>query len=326
MPAVTVIVPVYNTERFLPRCLDSLKKQTFKDFEVLLLDDGSTDNSGIICRAYAAHDSRMRLITLEHGGVGAARNRGLDEAEGRFVMFCDSDDYVAPGWMEALYMAALEHPMSLCNCEYAMATPSKGTVKPKLLPGLTKSQTIEKRAFFPLLYCGQMMHLWTRIFSAEVIREHGLRFRELLTEGEDMIFICDYLHFCESFYFIHQCLYFWANNGTETITRGFSAHYFDDMKQIYLARREHVAAEHMQDFYDYSFVRFMRCTEFVWDERNKESDSEKTRYCQRMFSDEVFQETAEHASAKVCLPEEKAVLKAKRFELYREYNEKKRRP
>lgn len=321
MRQIDVIVPVYNTEKTLPRCLDSLLAQTFADFELLLIDDGSTDNSLSVCRAYARKDRRIRVIATAHRGVGAVRNIGLENADSRYIMFCDSDDYVEPAWMETLYRAACAHPKALCNCEYAMTIPAQGVVEPQLLPHLTKSQEIEKKAFFPLLFHGQLMHLWTRIFRTDVIQANGLRFRELQTEGEDMIFICEYLRYCDCFYFVHQCLYYWADNGEGSVTRGFTAYYFDDMKQIYLARKEHIAEEFRQDFYDYSFQRFMRCLEFVWDARNTDSDAVKTDYCQTMFADPVFQETVRHVSEKACPRAKQLVIQTKNYRLYRRFTE-----
>lgn len=317
MSKISVIVPVYNTEKYLPRCLDSLLAQSFSDFEILLIDDGSTDNSLSVCRSYAQRDRRIEIISTEHIGVSAVRNIGLDNAKGEYIMFCDSDDYVETEWISALYKAICRHPDSLCNCEYAMTKPSQNIVEPKLVPNLTKSQVIDKKAFFPLLYYGQMMNLWTRIFRSDIIKTHGLRFKELQTEGEDMIFICEYLRYCDSFYFVHDCLYYWADNDTESITRGFTAYYFDDMKQIYLARKEHIAEEYMQEFYDYSFVRFMRCLEFVWDDQNTDSYRVKKRSCQKMFRDDVFQETVKNASTKACSRKKRLVIRTKSYRLYR---------
>ena len=134
--------------------------------------------------------------------------------------------------------------------------------------------------------------------------------------GEDMIFLCDYLNYCESFFFIHKCLYYWVDNDAYSVTRGFQAHYFEDMKQIYLARKPHVAPEFLQDFYDYSFVRFLRCPEFVWNAENTESDSEKLRYCEAMFRDPVFQETVKNASDKVCSAKKRLILMTKNYRLY----------
>lgn len=100
MPKISVIVPVYNTEKFIHRCVDSILAQTFTDFELLLIDDGSKDNSGAICDAYATRDSRISVFHKENGGVSSARNLGLDNAKGEWVTFCDSDDYVYSSWLE----------------------------------------------------------------------------------------------------------------------------------------------------------------------------------------------------------------------------------
>lgn len=93
---LSVIIPVYNSERYLPECLDSLRNQTFQDLEFICVDDGSTDNSGAICEQYAAMDKRFSVIHQANGGAAAARNRGLDLAQGKFIAFMDSDDFLEP--------------------------------------------------------------------------------------------------------------------------------------------------------------------------------------------------------------------------------------
>ena len=92
-PTISVIVPVYNAEKYLSRCMDSILVQTFTCFELLLVDDGSTDCSGRICDEYAKRDTRIRVIHKENGGVSSARNLGLDNAKGEWICFCDSDDF-----------------------------------------------------------------------------------------------------------------------------------------------------------------------------------------------------------------------------------------
>lgn len=92
IPLISIIVPVYNAEQYLPRCIDSILAQTFTDFELLLIDDGSTDSSGKICVEYAGKDFRIRVFHKENGGVSSARNVGLDKARGEWVCFADSDD------------------------------------------------------------------------------------------------------------------------------------------------------------------------------------------------------------------------------------------
>lgn len=108
---VSVIVPIYNAEQSLPRCVDSILNQRFTNFELLLVDEGSTDGSGAICDAYAARDSRIRVFHKENGGVGSARrNAGLDKAMGDWVTFVDSDDYVLDGY----FPCCIEENIDLC--------------------------------------------------------------------------------------------------------------------------------------------------------------------------------------------------------------------
>ena len=94
MPEISVIVPAYNTKQYLPRCIDSILSQSFSNFELPLIDDGSTDGGGKICDAYAEKDSRIRVFHKENGGASSARNLGLDKARGEWITFVDSDDFV----------------------------------------------------------------------------------------------------------------------------------------------------------------------------------------------------------------------------------------
>ena len=111
-PQISVIVPIYNVEKYIRKCLDSLKNQTMKEIEVICIDDGSTDNSGRIADEYKT-DSRFRVIHTENRGLSAARNRGIDEAEADWIMFVDSDDWVEPGFCERPYKTAIEKDAEL---------------------------------------------------------------------------------------------------------------------------------------------------------------------------------------------------------------------
>ena len=107
MAEVSIIVPVYQVENYIRQCVDSILAQTFTDFELILVDDGSKDQSGQICDAYAGMDERVKVIHKENGRASDARNRGLDQAIGNYFMFVDSDDYIAPTMVERLYKCIL---------------------------------------------------------------------------------------------------------------------------------------------------------------------------------------------------------------------------
>lgn len=122
MAEISVIVPLYNTEKLLPRCLDSILSQTFSDFEIVLVDDGSTDGSGALCDRYAEKDSRIHVIHQSNSGVGVARNTGLDwvmtESDSRWLCFVDSDDWVHPKLLEVLLRTARESGSDISACGY----------------------------------------------------------------------------------------------------------------------------------------------------------------------------------------------------------------
>ena len=118
MAEVSIIVPVYQVEKYIRQCVDSILAQTFTDFELILVDDGSKDNSGKICDEYARRDERVKVIHKENGGLSDARNKGMDQAVGNYFMFVDSDDYIAPTMVECLYKNIFNENADMVVCNY----------------------------------------------------------------------------------------------------------------------------------------------------------------------------------------------------------------
>ncbi|HEL2051683.1 TPA: glycosyltransferase family 2 protein [Streptococcus suis] len=118
MDLISVIVPIYNVEKYLAKCLDSILGQTYKNIEVILVNDGSSDNSEAICLAYASKDNRIVYYKKENGGLSDARNFGLDKMRGKYVTFVDSDDYLAPQFLEDLYHAIKKHDAQVAMCPF----------------------------------------------------------------------------------------------------------------------------------------------------------------------------------------------------------------
>ena len=172
MDLVTVIVPVYNAEKYLERCVDSILQQTYTDLELLLVDDGSPDRSGEICDAYARKDGRVRVIHRQNGGVSAARNTGLDAAKGAWIMFADNDDFFAPDAVEYLLKLCREHRVRVAQC---------GTVvgKDESFPAETAEEQVTVWEFRELYISPRRIFLgsvWAKLFDASLFRE--LRFPE----------------------------------------------------------------------------------------------------------------------------------------------------
>ena len=126
MPKVSIIVPVYNVENYLRRCVDSILNQTFSDFELILVDDGSPDNCGVVCDEYEKKDKRIKVIHKENGGLSDARNAGIDIARGEYLGFVDSDDWIHPQMFEILYNGIVENNVKMSVCGYEETDVQKG--------------------------------------------------------------------------------------------------------------------------------------------------------------------------------------------------------
>lgn len=122
MPMVSIIVPVYNVEAYVQRCIDSILAQTYRDIEVIIIDDGSTDDSGLICDKYLLNDNRVRVIHQNNKGVSEARNKGIECASGNFLMFVDSDDFIATNCVEIMTVAVQQYDADICVAPVQMVS------------------------------------------------------------------------------------------------------------------------------------------------------------------------------------------------------------
>lgn len=194
MPRISVIIPVYNVAPYLGDCINSLLAQSFADFEVLLVDDGSTDGSGAICDAFAEKDARLIVLHQENGGVCSARNRGIDHARGEFIVFVDADDLVTKEHLEHLMASDADMVISgvrKFGAKNVMDAPAQRADFG--IEGLAAHWNTPPEMNY--LYC----YPWTRRFRTRIIREHGIHFDESLFFSEDMCFNMEYYFHAESF-------------------------------------------------------------------------------------------------------------------------------
>ena len=171
-PKISVIVPVYQTEVYLRECVDSLLGQTYKSIEIILVDDGSTDDCPAICDAYAEKDERVRVIHKANAGVAAARNTGLDAVSGAYIAFADSDDVAMPAMLEKLAEASLSSQAEIATCGYKMIG-EKETLKSVGASRVEKPENLLKEI---LLDRGNAAVLWNKLFAADLFE--GVRFPE----------------------------------------------------------------------------------------------------------------------------------------------------
>lgn len=193
-PAISIIIPVYNAEASLRRCIDSLLAQSFGDFELIAVDDGSSDRSAGIVSAYAADDNRVRLLTPGHGGVSAARNCGIDTARGTWLTFVDSDDYVAPDYLERLISGCEDTDFAISA--YSVVNPGESPRAVNVLAGelLTdRNGNCALPALMAAFRADALGFVWGKLFRRESLDSDCLRFESDITFGEDGIFCFSYL-------------------------------------------------------------------------------------------------------------------------------------
>lgn len=209
-PKISVIVPVYNAEKYLHRCMDSILAQTFTDFELLLIDDGSKDQSGAICDEYARKDERVRVWHKENGGVSSARNVGLDNARGEWVTFSDSDDWLEPNAFAYYDEMTKKHSFDYLYCGY-------------FLNGVPKTPEDEGNfGVKDFLNKNECDKLWYGLYLSSAIKRNNIRFDKKITLSEDKLFNYQFLKFCRQVYCARVAFYHYFFGNTESLSyKGF---------------------------------------------------------------------------------------------------------
>ena len=220
---ISVIVPVYNGEAYLPVCMKSLLEQTYRALEVILVDDGSRDGSGEMCDVYAARDSRVRVIHQANGGVSSARNAGLDLAAGKYVVFVDADDYVELDYLQRLHENLITHEADISSCDYREVI--CGDVAKTSIPFVAESRMItDKSAYFQDMILAREAY-WSTITAKLYVREliGDTRFSAPFRYGEDHVFLFDLFSKAPKVYQdTYQGYYYVRNESSATLTRNAS--------------------------------------------------------------------------------------------------------
>lgn len=201
-PLFSIIVPVYRVEAFLAECVESILSQTFSDFELLLVDDGSPDGCPAMCDAYARRDPRVRVVHTQNGGVSRARNIGLDRACGQYVMFVDSDDTILPQTLAVCQHTVTTHRLDLLQFSHSRAT----------VPDCLREAAA--RVLAPADYLG-LLHpvcVGGGVYRRTLIEEAHLRFQTDLRLGEDQLFVYGFIYRARRVMFIPNAMYVYREN------------------------------------------------------------------------------------------------------------------
>lgn len=248
-PKVSVIVPVYNVEKYLKRCVDSIINQTLIDIEIILVNDGSTDTSGELCDKVALLDKRIKVIHKKNEGLGLARNSGMDIALGEYIGFVDSDDFIEKDMFEILYKSISKENAQMAISGYkTYRTFDKNIVEHKLpnLKRLYEGDEIKEILFGVLgarinykndYYLG--MSVWKNLYSLDFIKKKNIKFvseREYISE--DAIFHLSIIPKMKKIVTVDKTLYYYCNNDEVTLTSRFRKDRFTRYKELYLKEAE----------------------------------------------------------------------------------------
>lgn len=222
---VSVIVPIYNVEKYLNRCIDSIVCQTYKDLQIILVNDGSPDNSKAIMEDYSKKDCRIKCIYKSNGGLSSARNAGIDVATGEYILFVDSDD-----WLETNAISELVGVVESSNYDMVMFDYSrcngeaKINISKELREGFFSKEDIEKEIYSQLIMkdtldYGPILSAWSILYRYDFISQNNLKFDEEIKWSEDNLFNSIAMYNCSSFYYMKNSFfynYFYNDNSITT--------------------------------------------------------------------------------------------------------------
>lgn len=214
---ISVIVPIYNGEKYVSACVDSIQKQTYRNIEILLIDDGSTDNSYSLCSDLANRDNRIRVIQTENHGQGTARNLGIDVARGEYISFCDIDDRMAPNMLETLHKMIVDNESDFAACDYSSM--KEGSVTFKRGDGDACVHAADREEALRVFSTGKGIAwtVWDKLYRASKCKQ--VRFSTERIHAEDSMFVLHFIKMNERFCWAKLGLYWYYDTNQESYTK-----------------------------------------------------------------------------------------------------------
>lgn len=272
---ISIIIPIYNAENYIDRCLGSIVNQTYKDLEIICINDGSSDKSKNILRKWEKSDKRIKVYDLHNGGVSKARNFALDVANGMYIMFVDIDDWISKNTCELALNQMLIHSVDVVMWPYLREFNSKKIPKKIFDQDIIferDSILILHRKLFGLLStemsnpenADALCTVWGKLYTKEIIDKNGIRFYDIKKIGsyEDGLFNIDYLKKANKAFYMNNYLYhYWKENGS-SITSNYNADLFQQKKNLYKILESKIA----NDCLDSSYLEALnnrKCLDYV---------------------------------------------------------------
>ncbi len=227
---ISVVIPVYNSEKYLKECLKSVVLNTYANLEVILIDDGSSDNSSKICDEISQLDKRIIVIHQNNKGVSYARNRGIDLARGKYIAFIDSDDTVSVDYFEKLLKSLEDRggDLSICSVSHVQGSETKCDTLRNMVVDFEKIDDDTKRNFLVLNEKYYLYGPVNKLYKTEIIKKNKLGFPADTSYGEDLLFNFRYLEFCKILVYTEEGVYYYNHNNENSLSHKYRENYFEN--------------------------------------------------------------------------------------------------
>ncbi|MFR8226522.1 MAG: glycosyltransferase family 2 protein [Lachnospirales bacterium] len=240
---VSIVVPVYNAERYILACAHALQRQDYQNLEIILVDDGSTDASPVICDRLAGEDSRIQVIHKKNGGVSSARNAGIEVASGSYLMFADSDDLPEKAWVSRMVALFERWNVELVICSFRTANSFQEAQMPinnesvtELVHALDRKRFLDALGY--MIACRATMFApWNKLFSLDIIKKNNIRFEQGVNYGEDFLFNLQYLQYCNGIIETEEKLYNYIMQNTESLEAKYKPDLFENQTKLYMTAK-----------------------------------------------------------------------------------------
>ena len=251
MTKLSVIIPVYNVENYIDRCLNSVIEQTIEDIEIIIVNDGSTDSSQKIIEKYInQYPNRIKYLEKENGGLSSARNFALPYAKGEYIAFLDSDDYIEKDMYEQMYNKAIEEDADLVECDFIWEYPNKKRLD------IGKEYSNKKEAIEKARVVA-----WNKLYRREIIKKHNLKFPEGL-RYEDVEFFYKFVPFIEKISFVRKCFvhYTQRQNSIANTQNSKTRDIFNALDNVIEFYKQNGIYDEYKDQLEYIYTRFLLCS------------------------------------------------------------------
>ncbi len=255
---VSIVIPVYNIKNYIDRCLTSIISQTYSNIQIIIIDDGSIDGSSEICDKYSVLDDRIEVVHIENGGVGNARNIGIEKANGEYILFIDGDDYIENSYIETLINSIIENKSDLAIVDYYLQIGNK-----RFSNSINTNEKIlfdNKSALDNILnedlYLG---YLWNKLFKLKIIKDNNIRFDRRIRIWEDLLFCIEYIDCIKNVVYTRTPLYTYIQRDNSAVSAKNST---SDYTKLYAMDKAYCIAfkykgeflEKIQDMYANTYI------------------------------------------------------------------------